>query len=421
MEVITTRLANGLTIATQKILESESVTAGLWIKAGSRNEDLYEHGLAHMLEHMAFKGTPTRDAKAIAQEIEDVGGEINASTSVEITGYFSRILPPDANLAIEIISDIICNSVFDAEELEKERHVVLQELGSNNDNPHDIVFDHFMNVAFKDQAIGRAILGTPQSLANFRSKDFKNFMAKHYYAEHMIFAGVGAVEHDKFVNQVEQYLSKLPSIQSKPTLEAAQYIGGQKIEHRDLMDAQIVLGFKGCTYLHSHFYTAQLLSLILGGGMSSRLFQNIRENLGLCYSIYAFHWGFSDNGTFGISASTNKESLEKLIEAIVKELKLLIDHIDENELKRAIAQYKAGLIMSYESSASRAPTIARQLLTYGHILSNQQIFERIEKVTIKDIKELAEHIFFNSKPSLAAVGPVGNLLSLEALEQLLQR
>lgn len=419
MKVITTRLNNGLTIATQKILESESVTTGLWIKSGSRNESIAEHGLAHMLEHMAFKGTKKRSARDIAQEIEDVGGEINASTSVEITGYFSHILPKDTDLAVEILSDIICNPVFDSQELEKEKHVVLQEIGSNNDNPSDIIFDHFMQVAFKDQAIGRPILGTAQSLQTFQPKDFKNFMAKHYYAENMVFAGVGAVDHDKFVKSIEKYLGKLPQKQEKYQIKPAEYIGGRIIDPRPLMDAQIVMGFEGCTYLQPHFYTAQLLSLILGGGMSSRLFQNIREKLGLCYSIYAFHWGFSDNGIFGISASTNKEGLEQLIKTIVKEIQLLTNDISENELKRAVAQYKAAIIMSHESSSARAPTIARQLLTYGEILSNQQIFKEIDNITITDIKKLSEKIFFNSKPSIAAVGPVENLLSTEELSNLL--
>lgn len=421
MEIITTRLNNGLTIATQKIVAIESLSSGLWIKAGSRDEDVNENGLAHMLEHMIFKGTKKRNAKDIAIEIENVGGEINASTSVEITGYFSRVLSKDTELAIDILSDILTNSIFCQEELEKERHVVLQELGANNDSPSDIVFDHFMKVAFKDQAIGRPILGTVDSLQQFTPQNFKNFMAKHYHTENMVFSAVGDVEHDKFVNLVEKYFHNLPPKQLTNNGTRAKYIGGDFIEHRDLMDAQIVMGFQAPNFLEKTFYTAHLLSLILGGGMSSRLFQKIRETLGLCYSIYSFHWGFSDNGIFGISAATDKNGLRELIPAIVNELKLLTQNIDEQELQRAIAQYKSALIMSHESSCGRASTIARQILIHKKALTKEEIFKQIDSVTIKDLKNLAENIFFNSKPSIAGVGPVNGLLSTEELSNLLAK
>lgn len=421
MEVITTHLNNGLTIATQKNSTIESVSSGLWIKAGSRNEALHENGLAHMLEHMTFKGTKTRSAKDIAIAIENVGGEINASTSVEITGYFSRVLQKDTNLAIDILADIMTNSVFDAEELEKERHVVLQELGANNDSPSDVVFDHFMNVVFQNQSIGRPILGTKESLATFKPENFKDFMIKHYYKKNMVFVGVGAIEHDKFVKQAEKCFAQIPKQQITPVLENSKYIGGRFTEIRDLMDAQIILGFPGCTYLDKNFYAAHILALILGGGMSSRLFQNIREELGLCYSIYSFHWGFSDNGIFGISASTDSQGLKQLIPAIIKELKMLSEHINEYELQRAISQYKASIIMSYENAAGRASTIARQILLNNKVLSKENIFDRLNQVTIQELKNLAQNIFFNSTPSLAGVGPVKNLLSTEELSYLLAK
>lgn len=415
MEVITTKLSNGLTIATQNMLEVESVTAGLWVKSGSRNEDAEEHGLAHMLEHMAFKGTKTRSAKQIVQEIEDVGGEINAATSVEITGYFSRILKKDTELAVDIISDIISNSVFDEEELTKEKQVVLQEIGSNYDSPSDIVFDYFMDVAYKDQAIGRPILGTSKSVLSFKQSDFTRFMKQHYYAKHMVFSAAGNVDHDEFVKYVEKRLSHIPEKQEDPSFKKTIYVGGRKVEVRDLMDSQILIGFEGCNYQGDDFYQAQLLAIILGGGMSSRLFQNIREKLGICYSIYSFHWGFSDTGIFGISASTNKDSLNVLIPAIVDELKLLLENLTEEEVKRAIAQYQSSLIISNESSSSRAPTIARQLLTRGRVISNYEVIEYIKSVDVKDLKELGAQLFFNSRPSLAAVGPVGDVLSQQDL------
>ncbi|WJW80185.1 pitrilysin family protein [Bartonella sp. TP] len=420
MKVTISQLENGLTIATQKIPEIESVTAGIWIKSGSRNEAIQQHGLAHMLEHMAFKGTANRSASKIAHDIESVGGEINAATSVENTGYYTRLLQENTELGIDILSDIMTAPLFDSAELEKEKQVVLQELGAANDTPDDVVFDHFMNIAYKDQAIGRPILGTKKSVQSFQSSDMSNFMNQHYYAEHMVFVAVGAVEHDKIASNVEKGLGEFPSKKADNSYKQAKYIGGCKSEHRELMDAQVILGFEGCAYMHGDFYKTQLLSVILGGGMSSRLFQNIREELGLCYSIYAFHWGFSDTGVFGISAATDQDGIATLMPAVITELKRISENISPDEVSRALAQYKASLIMSKESSAARAPAIARQILTYGRPVNNEEILKKLHAVTPREITELAERIFLNSRPSLAAVGPIKKLIEYDDIYLSLQ-
>lgn len=420
MKVIISQLENGLTIATQKIPEVESVTMGAWVKSGARNETIEQHGLAHMLEHMAFKGTANRSAAKIAHDIESVGGEINAATSIENTGYYIRLLAEDLPLGIDILSDILTSSLFDHAELEKEKQVVLQELGAANDTPDDIVFDHFMHAAYKDQPIGRPILGTQKSVQSFTSSDLVSFMNQHYYAEHMAVVAVGAVDHTQFVANVEAGLGSFPSKKVQHILKPAHYVGGCRKEHRDLKDAQLVLGFDGCAYMHEDFYKAQLLSVILGGGMSSRLFQNIREKIGLCYSIYAFHWGFSDTGIFGISAATDQEGLSTLVPTIVTELKRISESIAPDEVNRALSQYKASLIMSSESSSARAPTIARQILTHGRPVSNEEILNKLKAITPQEIADLAQKLFINACPTIAAVGPIQKLIQYDDLCQSLR-
>ena len=259
---------------------------------------------------MAFKGTARRSACQIASEIENVGGEINAATSVETTSFYARVLSDDVPLAVDILADILTESKFDAEELEREQHVILQEIGAAHDTPDDIVFDRFTETAFRHQTIGRSILGTPETVKSFTSKQLHAFIDRQYGAERMVVVAAGDIKHDDFVREVESQARRLPqpSADSVPP-QYAHYVGGDFREDRDLMDAQIILGFEGRAYHVRDFYASQVLSMILGGGMSSRLFQEVREKRGLCYSVYAFHWGFSDTGIFGVHAATGQSDI----------------------------------------------------------------------------------------------------------------
>ncbi|MBW8908703.1 MAG: insulinase family protein [Mesorhizobium sp.] len=379
MGVEVSRLSNGLTVATETLPSIESVALGAWVKSGARNERDEEHGMAHLLEHMAFKGTKRRTAFEIASEIENVGGEINAATSVETTSYYARVLSDDVPLAVDILSDILQESEFDPEELEREQHVILQEIGAAHDTPDDIVFDRFTETAFRHQTIGRSILGTPETVKSF-TKRLGGFRAKA-------------------TGNIPQY---------------AQYVGGDFREDRDLMDAQIVLGFEGRAYHVRDFYASQVLSMILGGGMSSRLFQEVREKRGLCYSVYAFHWGFSDTGIFGVHAATGQSDIAKLVPVIIDELQKAGENILQEELERARAQYRAGLIMSAESPASRASQIARQLLLFGRPIAKEELMERLSALTVERLTDLSARLF-STKPTLTAVGPVGTLAPYEAI------
>ncbi len=418
MGVEVSRLSNGLTVATENLPHIETVALGVWVKSGSRNEREDEHGMAHLLEHMAFKGTGSRSAWEIASQIEDVGGEINAATSVETTSFYARVLRDDMPLAIDLLADILTDSRFDAEELEREQHVIMQEIGAAHDTPDDIVFDRFTETAFRHQTIGRSILGTPETVKSFSPQQIHDFMARQYGADRMVVVAAGAVSHDEFVKEVEKRLGSFrPKAPGLPPA-SANYVGGDFRENRDLMDAQIVLGFEGRAYHVRDFYASQLLSMILGGGMSSRLFHEVREKRGLCYSVYAFHWGFSDTGVFGVHAATGLDDIAELVPVLLSELGKTGEHIKIEELNRARAQYRAGLMMSSESASSRASQIARQIMLFGRPISKDELMERLSGITVERLTDLSTRLF-SSRPTIAAVGPVGTLAPFEDILGLL--
>jgi predicted Zn-dependent peptidase len=418
MGVEVSRLSNGLTVATETLPSIETVALGVWVKSGARNERDDEHGMAHLLEHMAFKGTSSRSAFEIASQIENVGGEINAATSVETTSFYARVLGDDVPLAVDLLSDILQDSSFDPDELEREQHVILQEIGAAHDTPDDIVFDRFTETAYRDQTIGRSILGTPDTVRSFTSDQLRAFMERQYGAEDMVVVAAGDVQHDAFVREVERGLGGFRAKSSGVPPQAAHYVGGDSREVRDLMDAQIVLGFEGRAYHVRDFYASQVLSMILGGGMSSRLFQEVRERRGLCYSVYAFHWGFSDTGIFGIHAATGEDDIAELVPVIIEELQKTSDRIDQSELDRARAQYRAGLIMSAESAASRASQIARQLLLFGRPVTKEELMSRLSALTIERLTDLSGRLF-STMPTITGVGPVATLPQLRSVQDAL--
>jgi predicted Zn-dependent peptidase len=416
MNVECTRLSSGLTVVTETMPHLESVALGMWVKSGSRNESGDEHGIAHLLEHMAFKGTARRTARQIAEEIENVGGEVNAATSTESTSYYARVLKDHVPLAVDILADILIESAFDEEELEREKHVILQEIGAANDTPDDIVFDKFSEKAWADQTIGRAILGTPESVLTFTPSQIRRYLARNYITERMYIVAAGAVKHDEFVREVEKRFAGLPSKSAAALVsEPARYTGGDVREDRDLMDAQVLLGFEGKAYHARDFYCSQILANVLGGGMSSRLFQEVRERRGLCYSVYAFHWGFSDTGIFGIHAATGGENLPELMPVIMEELRRSSENIDQQEIDRARAQIRAQLLMGQESPAARAGQIARQMMLYGRPIPNEELMERLSGITTTRLTDLSGRLFFNTIPTLSAIGPVDKLANMDEI------
>ncbi len=403
MPVRLTSLQSGLRVVSHWMDHLESAALGVWVGAGARSEQDREHGLSHLLEHMAFKGTRSRTAAQIVEEIEAVGGEVNAATSVETTSYFARVLKPDIGLGLDILGDILRNSVFDTGELEREKHVILQEIGAALDTPDDRVFDLFSEAAYPGQAIGRSILGTADTVSGVVPDMLDTYLTRHYRGPAMVVAAAGAVDHDAFVQRVDGWFGDLPT-DSGPPAKRASYVGGEMFEQRDLMETQIVIGFEGRPYGSDEYYTAQLLAGILGGGMSSRLFQEIREKRGLCYSIYAFHWSFADTGVFGVHAATSPSDVGELMPVLLDELERATHDITEQELARAKAQLRAGLLMTLENPASRAGQLARQLQLFGRIVPADELIARTNKISISDIEALAADIISGSPPTIARVG-----------------
>jgi predicted Zn-dependent peptidase len=414
MSVRVTTLQSGLRIVTHEMGHLESAALGVWVGAGSRSEREEEHGLSHLLEHMAFKGTRTRSAADIAEEIEAVGGEVNAATSVETTSYYARVLKNDVPLALDILSDILRNSVFDPQELAREQHVILQEIGAALDTPEDRVYDNFAEAAFPGQPIGRTILGTAETVSAAGSPMLDAYLDRHYHGPAMVVAAAGALDHDRLVELAGEAFTDLPG-EAGPRPAAATYHGGERREPRDLQETQIMLGFEGLRYGSDDFYAAQILSAIIGGGMSSRLFQEVREKRGLCYSIYSFHWSFADTGVFGVHAATGPGDVEELMPVLIDELGRAADDIGEKELGRARAQLRAGLLMTLESPAARAGQLARQLLLFGRVISPEELIERIEAIGIADLRRLAARIFRAGRLTLATVGPSNGAMDRESI------
>ncbi len=409
--VTVSKLDNGVTIATDTMAHVESAALGIWVGAGARSETAAEHGISHLLEHMAFKGTGSRSAQAIAEEIEAVGGEMNAATSVENTAYYVRLLGEDVGLGLDILADILTDSTLDPEELEREQHVIVQELGAAHDTPEDRVFDLLQEAAFPDQPIGRPILGTEETVRGFTPSAIRSYLDTHYRGPAVVVSAAGAVDHGRLVDLCGRALGGFPAA-AGPRPEAARYQGGERLEARDLNETQIVLGFEGRSYRSDDYYALQVLSSVLGGGMSSRLFQEIREKRGLCYSIYSFHWGYADTGLFGVHAATGEEDVADLMPLIVDELLRAGRDLGDAEVRRAKAQMRAGLLMARESVAARAGQTARQILTHGRPLTPAEISARLDAVTVADVRRVAEAVLAGPS-TLAAVGSEAGLEALD--------
>jgi predicted Zn-dependent peptidase len=400
------KLPSGLTVVTDRMEHLRTASLGIWVGAGSRNEDAHEHGIAHFLEHMAFKGTERRNAREIVEEIEAAGGDLNASTGLESTGYYARVLGEDVPLALDILSDILTGSVFDPVELAREQGVILQEIGAANDAPDDMVFDLFQERAFPDQPIGRPILGTPQSVRSFTPESLRTYLAKHYRAPRMIVSAVGDVDHDSIVAAIGERLASIP-VDSAPSAQVAQYAGGQEIGIRDIEQSHVVLGLQGCSYLDPRYYAMQVFSSVLGGGASSRLFQEVRENRGLCYTIYASHQPFSDTGLFSIYAGTDPKDARDLTAVVVDELTGAAETASEAEIARVKALIKVGLLGMLESSSARADQLARQILAYGRPIPLDEIVARIDAVTVQDVRAAGRALISSGRPTFAGLGPAG--------------
>ena len=400
--------SNGLTVATDPMTNLESAALGVWVGTGSRNERPDQMGLSHMLEHMAFKGTATRSARQIAEEIEAVGGYLNAYTSREQTAFHARVLKDDVPLGLDIIADILINPAYDAGELERERQVVLQELGQARDTPDDIIFDHLQTVIYSGQSLGWSILGDAQTVGSFTPTHLREYSTARYRARNMTLVSSGAVAHGEMVHMAEEKFARLSTGTVTPTLPA-HYVGGDFRQEDDLEQAHIVYAFPGLAANDPDFYVAQLYATVLGGGMSSRLFQEVREKRGLCYSIYAFASNFQDNGFTGIYVGTGEKEAGEISAVIAGEMEGMTGAISDAEISRARAQLKSGLLMGLERPGNRAEQIAGQIFSLGRVQPVAEIVAQLEAVDAGAVRRFAARTM--SAPSIAALGPVAKLES----------
>jgi predicted Zn-dependent peptidase len=408
-----TTLPSGLRVVTLAMPHVETASLAIVTGAGSRDERAGEHGLAHFLEHMAFKGTRRRSAKGIAEEIEAVGGDINAATSTETTAYTARLLGTDVPLGLDVLSDILTDSLFDAKEIKREKGVVLQEIAAVEDTPDDLVFDMFSETAFGSQQIGLPILGTPKTVRALDGELLRGFLSREYAADRMVVAAAGAIRHDEVVREAEARLSRFVNGagQIRP---AAQYVGGERRINRKLEQAHVLLGLSAPSHNDRDFYPAQVFVNVMGGGMSSRLFQEVREKRGFAYSVYSFLWGYSDAGLFGVYFGAGEKTVGDAMRVTLDCLMQGLDDISETEVARARAQLKVSLLMALESSSARADQMARHLIAYGRLIPAAETIARVDAITVEDVRAVGRRIMA-SPPTLTTIGPAKPLPSLDSI------
>ena len=420
MSVEVTRLPSGLSVVTDRMPHLESATLGVWVGTGSRNERPDEHGISHLLEHMAFKGTKRRNARQIAEAIEAVGGDLNAATSIESTAYYARVLKADVPLALDVLADILSDSTFEPQELQREQNVIVQEIGAVEDTPDDLVFERMHETAFPGQPVGRSILGTPETVRSIDAARLRAYLARNYRGPNMLVAAAGAIEHETIVAEAEKHFAGFNG-PAAPAPEPARFDGGTRVEKRDLEQVHIALALQGVSTRDEQLYNLQVFTSVLGGGMSSRLFQEVREKRGLCYSISAFHMPYSDTGLFGLYAGTDERDVPELMSVVINQIGLATENLSEAEVARAKAQMKAGLLMALESSEARLGQLARQMLAYGRPIPLDEIVAKVDAVTVESARAAGRMLIGRGRPAIAALGPGHSLESAAAIAEGLMR
>lgn len=397
------RLPNGITVATDTMPDVKTASLGIWVAAGARYEDENEHGISHLLEHMAFKGTGKRSALQISEEIENVGGELNAMTGIEVTAYYARLLGNDLPLAFDILSDILTGSAFEQNELAREQNVIVQEIGGAADDPDDVAFDLFQETAFPAQAIGRPILGTPETVRSFTPEKLRAYMAKRYRGPRMVVAAAGAVDHDALLAAAGKTLASIPGGEVAAP-HAARYSGGVQIRPRKLEQTHLVLGLEGVSYHAPERYAMQAFVNLAGGGSSSRLFQEVREKRGLCYSIQAFHSSYQDSGLFGVIAGADGADSEELTRVVIEQLHAAAENASQAEVDRAKAQMKVSLLSALESASARADQLGSRLLAFGRAIPFDEIERKIDAITVESVRSAGQRLVSGGRPTFVGVG-----------------
>ena len=409
--VTKTTLPNGLRIVTEKIDSVKSISVGVWVKTGSRNETDKQAGVTHFLEHMLFKGTDKRTAYDIALSMESVGGYLNAFTSSEYTCYFARCVNTQMERALDVLSDMVLHPSFPEEEVEKEKKVVIEEMKMYRDSPDDYLFEEFSSKMFKGHELGRPILGFENTVSEFKREDLYDYMADRYVPGNMLVSVAGNVEHDKAVELVSDYLGRMPD---KPVNGTPQPLNGFKPERLELTKSieqtHYILGRRGLNFDHDDKYLLLLANTVLGGGMSSRLHQNVREKYGYCYSIQTFNQSYTDAGMWGVYVGTDKEYVEHVHELVVAELeKMRSEPVPEKELEEAKSQLKGKLLLSQENTSNRMMRLAKSELYFDRFVTLDELVENIDAVTAEQVQAFSKDFFDQQYFMEAVLTPNGEL------------
>jgi predicted Zn-dependent peptidase len=405
-------LPNGLTILTEQMDHIRSVSMGIWVKSGSRHEDPNVNGISHFVEHMVFKGTTSRSAEDIARQVDSIGGNMDAFTGKETICFNIKVLDEHLPIAVDVLSDMVLHPVFDRQEITRERGVILEEIKMDEDNPDYLVHEIFTQAFFKDHPLGKPILGTKETVRRFDQDAVLAYYGRRFAPGNLVISAAGNVVHAEFVELLQKQFGQLPAgsngwHDTPPKINSRIILRNKKA----LEQVQICVGVPSYRISHEKRYVSYILNTLLGGGMSSRLFQNIREKQGLVYSIFSELNPFRDTGLLSVYAGTSRESAPKVVKAIVSEFRQLKESaITDEELKRAKDQLKGSLMLSLESSTARMSNLARQEMYYDRFFGMDEIIARIQAVTLEDLVQSAAEFF---QPQLIAVTVLGNLNGLK--------
>lgn len=401
-------LPNGVRIITENITYVQSVALGIWVGVGARDETDNLRGVSHVIEHMLFKGTPTRTAQQIADEIDSVGGDINAFTSKEATCYYVRMLSEHVPLALDVLSDMFLNSLIEPEELAREENVILEEIKRRDDEPDDLVHDLFAETLWPSHVLGKAIIGTPETVSSFRQNDLKDYMARRYTPDTIVISAAGNLNHDEIVEMVRLRFSHLTGNKSDWRVPDTSPVAVPETAYieKAIEQVNLVIGTQGYSQLSDEKYALSLLDNVLGGSMSSRLFQEIREKRGLAYSIGSYSQSFREGGYFAVYSGTSATTAEQVIELVKAEFaNVRKNNITQRELDRAKNQFRGSIVMGQESMNSRMMRMGRNELTYDRVLPIDEIMGKINAVTLDDVARVTHHLFGDDAFAMATVGP----------------
>jgi len=411
-----TVLPNGVRIITEEIEHVRSAAIGLWVGAGSRDEREGYEGISHFMEHMFFKGTEHRTARVLAESLEAVGGQLNAFTTKEYTCYYAKVLDEDLDLAIDVLSDMFFHSLFDEKEIDKEKNVVIEEIKMYEDSPDELINDIFSERVWNEHPLGKPILGTEESIKSLSREKIMHFLSEHYAPDNVVIAVAGKIKHEDVVAKLSNQFGSFQR-GGRRVLEGTPI--GHTIEYyqqKDTEQMHIILGVPGLGQDDDDIYAMHIFNNILGGGLSSRLFQEIREQRGLAYSVYSYHSTYVDTGLFAIYAGTSPKNTKEVIECILQELKEIKDQgISADELARTKAQIKGGLYLGLEAVSSRMSRLGKTELTYNRVLSPEEVIGKLEKVTLEDVSRVIGRLWQREKISIMTLGRDGHEVVLTDL------